>query len=62
MNRSVISRRIPAFDGREICISDIHGDYHALRALLEKVNYKPGQDRLMLLGELARITAALSPE
>lgn len=52
MNRSVISRRIPAFDGREICISDIHGDYHALRALLEKVNYKPGQDRLMLLGDL----------
>ena len=52
MNRTVKSKKIPLFDGREILISDIHGDYEALKALLKKVNYVPGQDRLILLGDL----------
>lgn len=52
MNRKVVSKRIPAFAGREIVISDIHGDLDSYEMLLEKTGYTPGIDRLILLGDL----------
>ncbi len=38
-------------DGRTIVISDIHADLGLLDALLEQVSYRPGQDRLIILGD-----------
>jgi len=37
---------------RVIAISDIHGELELLKALLAKVNYTPGTDALVLLGDL----------
>ncbi|RTE06214.1 metallophosphoesterase family protein [Paenibacillus whitsoniae] len=36
---------------RTLAISDIHGCAAEFKALLEKVSYKPGEDRLILLGD-----------
>lgn len=36
---------------RTLVISDIHGELAMLTALLEKVSYTPGTDRLFLLGD-----------
>ncbi|WP_283650924.1 metallophosphoesterase [Ileibacterium valens] len=52
MNRKVKSIWLDSFEGREIVISDIHGDYDGYNLLLKKINYQPGQDRLILLGDL----------
>ncbi|MEI7024750.1 metallophosphoesterase [Paenibacillus sp. y28] len=37
--------------GRTLAISDIHGCCGELEALLARVKYNPGEDRLMLLGD-----------
>lgn len=37
---------------RVICIADIHGSYTAFTRLLEKVNYRVGEDYLFILGDL----------
>ncbi|CAG7610681.1 Serine/threonine-protein phosphatase 1 [Paenibacillus solanacearum] len=37
--------------GRTLAISDIHGCFEEFGALLELVNYRPEQDRLILLGD-----------
>lgn len=53
MDRSVKIVRISEDPkGREIVISDIHGNLDRYIALLDKVNYVPGVDRLILLGDL----------
>lgn len=52
MNRQVKSIRIPRWPGREIVISDIHGNLKDYEKLLEKVDYQPKEDRLILLGDL----------
>ncbi len=52
MNRHVQSRKLESFPGREIVISDIHGDADGYEALLEKAGYRPNEDRLILLGDL----------
>ena len=36
---------------RIIAVSDIHGDLSLLKALLEKIRYKPGDDLLFLVGD-----------
>lgn len=38
-------------DGRTLVISDIHADKALLDALLDRVQYHPGKDRLILLGD-----------
>lgn len=52
INRHVKVRRLPGWKGREIAISDIHGDLKTYEKLLDQVNYRPGEDRLILLGDL----------
>lgn len=52
MNRQVKSKRLPRPSGREIVISDIHGDLDTYEALLANCQYTPGEDRLILLGDL----------
>ncbi len=53
MDRSVKIVRISEDPkGREIVISDIHGNLDRYITLLDKVNYVPGVDRLILLGDL----------
>lgn len=52
MNRHVVVKKLPDFDGREIVISDLHGSLDAYEKLLDKCGYKPGEDRLILLGDL----------
>ncbi len=37
--------------GRRLFVSDIHGQVEALGRLLERMEYKAGQDRLILLGD-----------
>ncbi|WP_211747907.1 metallophosphoesterase family protein [Paenibacillus sp. Marseille-Q4541] len=36
---------------RTLAISDIHGCYDQFNTMLEKVNYNPGSDKLILLGD-----------
>ena len=36
---------------RIIAVSDIHGHLSLLKALLEKIRYKPGDDLLFLVGD-----------
>lgn len=36
---------------RTIAVSDIHGHAQTLMALLQKIDYKPNEDRLFLLGD-----------
>ncbi len=38
-------------EGRTLVISDIHADLGLLDALLEQVDYRPGEDRLIILGD-----------
>lgn len=52
MNRKPVIQNIPDFDGREIIISDLHGNLDAYQKLLKKADYKPEEDRLILLGDL----------
>lgn len=52
INRHVTVRSLPEWKGREIVISDIHGDLDTYEKLLKKLDYKPGADRLILLGDL----------
>lgn len=39
---------------RTLVVSDIHGSLDLLRALLEKLSYKPGEDTLVILGDLVQ--------
>lgn len=52
INRHVKIRRLPQWEGREIVISDIHGDLDTYELLLKKLSYTPNKDRLILLGDL----------
>ncbi|WP_230267377.1 metallophosphoesterase [Allobaculum fili] len=52
MNRKPVIRHLHDFDGRTIVISDLHGNDTLFTRLLEKCSYKPGEDRLILLGDL----------
>lgn len=52
MNRKPVIQKIGRFQGRTIVISDIHGALKTYQKLLKKVDYKPGKDRLILLGDL----------
>lgn len=53
MNRQVVVKRLPALKkGREIVISDIHANLDLYRRLLRQIDYRPGVDRLILLGDL----------
>lgn len=52
MNRSVVVRKLPDFKGREIVISDIHGNLSLYLRLLQACGYRPGTDRLILLGDM----------
>ncbi len=52
MNRKPVIQKLPAFSGRTLIISDIHGRLDLYEALLKKCHYIPGQDRLILLGDL----------
>jgi hypothetical protein len=52
MNRKPIIERLDAPQGRELVISDLHGSYDMYNALLKKMHYTPGKDRLILLGDL----------
>jgi serine/threonine protein phosphatase 1 len=37
--------------GKIFAIGDIHGSYHKLRGLLDRLPYTPGRDRLVFLGD-----------
>lgn len=52
IDRSLKIRPLPPASGREIAISDIHGNLEGYKALLAKVGYQPGVDRLVLVGDL----------
>lgn len=53
MNRKVVVKRLNKKEvGREIVISDIHGNLSLYQRLLQKIDYKKGEDRLILLGDL----------
>jgi hypothetical protein len=52
MKRNIVVQHLPAFSGREIAISDIHGNLDLYEILLKKISYQPGKDRLILLGDL----------
>ncbi len=52
MNRKPVVQTLPFFSGRTLVISDIHGSLTLYQDLLKKCNYVPGQDRLILLGDL----------
>lgn len=36
---------------RKLIIGDIHGYFHVLQQLLEKINYKPIQDQVIFIGD-----------
>ncbi len=40
--------------GRTLVTSDIHGCLDLLKALLEKLSYKPGEDTLVIIGDLVQ--------
>ncbi len=40
--------------GRTLVTSDIHGKSDLLKALLEKLEYKPGEDTLVIIGDLVQ--------
>lgn len=48
----VIRKEIPT--KRILAISDIHGSLDLLKALLEKLSYRPGEDALVILGDLVQ--------
>ncbi len=52
INRKPVIAHLDDFEGRTIVISDLHGSLQVYEKLLKKVNYVPGQDRLILLGDL----------
>ncbi|MBD5424245.1 MAG: serine/threonine protein phosphatase [Allobaculum sp.] len=52
MNRKPVVQTLPSFSGRTLVISDIHGSLDLYQDLLQKCHYIPGQDRLILLGDL----------
>lgn len=52
MNRNVVIQKLKTKAKRKIVISDIHGNLDLYQALLHKIDYKPGIDCLILLGDL----------
>jgi hypothetical protein len=52
MKRNIVVQQLPSFYGREIAISDLHGNLDLYETLLKKISYQPGKDRLILLGDL----------
>lgn len=52
MNRRPKIIQAPAPKVRDLVISDVHGNWHLLERLLEKADYKPKEDRLILLGDM----------
>ena len=53
MDRSVHARKLRLDASRRIiAISDIHGNDALLKRLLQKVDYQPQNDVLLLLGDL----------
>ena len=38
--------------GRDFVVGDVHGEFRALEALLDRVEFKPDHDRLLALGDL----------
>lgn len=52
MNRNVVIQKLKTKAKRKIVISDIHGNLDLYQALLHKIDYKPGVDCLILLGDL----------
>ena len=52
MNRDVVISKLETKAKRKIVISDIHGNLDLYQALLNKIDYKPGVDCLILLGDL----------
>ncbi|MBR6561608.1 MAG: metallophosphoesterase, partial [Oscillospiraceae bacterium] len=49
---AVIDRRCLPPERRILVISDIHGNLSYLRALLEKAQYLPGKDVIILCGDM----------
>ena len=52
MNRDVVISKLETKAKRKIVISDIHGNLDLYQALLHQIDYKPGVDCLILLGDL----------
>lgn len=52
MNRDVVISKLETKAKRKIVMSDIHGNLDLYQALLNKIDYKPGVDCLILLGDL----------
>ena len=52
MNRDVVISKLETKAKRKIVISDINGNLDLYQALLNKIDYKPGVDCLILLGDL----------
>ena len=38
--------------GRDFVVGGLHGEYDTLKAMLEAIEFEPGRDRLLALGEL----------
>lgn len=52
MNRNVVIKRLYTKSKRKIVISDIHGNLDLYKRLLIKIDYKPNEDCLILLGDI----------
>lgn len=52
MNRNIVIKKINPTNSRIICISDIHGNLNAFKALLHKIHFDIKNDCLILLGDL----------
>ena len=39
-------------DGRDFVVGDVHGEFETLQALLARLEFRPGHDRLFALGDL----------
>ena len=52
MNRNVVIKRLYTKAKRKIIISDIHGNLDLYKRLLIKIDYKPNEDCLILLGDI----------
>lgn len=52
MNRNVVIKKLYTKAKRKIIISDIHGNLDLYKRLLIKIDYKPNEDCLILLGDI----------
>lgn len=52
IDRSIVTKTLNISNKRILCISDIHGNLKAYKEVLKKANYQPGNDCLILLGDL----------